>query len=166
MRKKRLKIVVFSGTLLIIYFLLNYFLFSQSSCLAEPVFEIKHKKENSLPLTFQKNTLLPLTSPPRFKVVKTFKVIVTAYSSTYFETDETPFITASGKKVREGVVANNLLPLGTKIKLPELFGEKIFVVEDRMNPKKSLYHIDIWFPSYWEAKQFGVKKTFVEVLED
>ena len=100
------------------------------------------------------------------KIAKKIKVIITAYSSTPEETDDTPFITASGKSVADGVVANNMLPLGTKIKIPELYGDKIFVVEDRMNVKKSDYHIDIWLPSKILALSFGVKTTEIEVLEN
>lgn len=92
-------------------------------------------------------------------------VVITAYSSTVWETDDTPYITASGTYVRDGIVANNLLPLGTKIKIPEIFGDKIFVVEDRMNSRKSYYHIDIWFPSYQEALNFGAKRTYIEILK-
>ncbi|MBU2540257.1 3D domain-containing protein [Patescibacteria group bacterium] len=91
---------------------------------------------------------------------------ITAYSSTVGETDSTPFITASGSTVREGIVANNLLPFGTKIMVPQLYGDKIFVVEDRMNRKKGNYHLDIWFSSYSEAKKFGAEIAYVEVLED
>ncbi len=90
------------------------------------------------------------------------EVIVTAYSSTPWETDDSPEITASGSHVREGIVANNFLPLGTKIRIPELFGDRVFVVEDRMHWKKGNYHIDIWLPSYQEAKNFGVKRTYIE----
>ena len=92
------------------------------------------------------------------------EVVLTGYSSSLWETDETPYITASGTWVREGIVANNLLPIGTKIKIPEIYGDKIFVVEDRMHPRKSYYHVDIWFASYWEALNFGAKKTYIEVL--
>jgi len=100
------------------------------------------------------------------KAVKKMNVIITAYSSSPDETDDTPFITASGKKVRDGIIANNLFPLGTKIRIPGLYGDKIFVVEDRMNKKKGNNHFDIWFPSKSLAKNFGVKTTYIEVLED
>ena len=118
-------------------------------------------------LLFNENTLIPASDPsnPEPKIVKKLLVIITAYSSTPWETDGNPFITAAGTQVRDGIIANNLFPFGTKIKLPELYGEKIFVVEDRMNWKKGYYHIDIWFPSYWEAKEFGAKRTYIEVLE-
>jgi len=120
--------------------------------------------EERLVLT-QANTLLPLSSPlgPE-RVMKTLRVFVTAYSSTPEQTDDTPFVTASGKQVREGIVATNLLPLGTKIKIPEIYGNKVFVVEDRMNPRNN-QHVDIWFPTYWEAKYFGIKRVSIVVLE-
>ncbi|MCP6726958.1 MAG: 3D domain-containing protein [Patescibacteria group bacterium] len=112
----------------------------------------------------QTNTLLPIIAPtlPE-RVVKTIPVMVTAYSSTESQTDSTPFITASGTWVREGIVAANFVPIGTRIKLPELYGEKVFIVEDRMHPRKK-YQVDIWFPSYIEAKNFGAKLVDVEIL--
>ncbi|MEK7510392.1 MAG: hypothetical protein AAB567_02450 [Patescibacteria group bacterium] len=112
----------------------------------------------------QGNSLLPLSShnaPAR--VVGKLHVIVTAYSSTPEQTDNTPFITASGKHVRNGIVATNLLPLGTKIKIPTLYEDRVFVVEDRMHPRNS-QNVDIWFPTYWDAKTFGVKYTHIEIL--
>ena len=113
------------------------------------------------------NSLIPISDPaaPEPKVARKMPVIVTAYSSTIWETDDTPFITAANTTVRDGVVANNYLPFGTRVRIPEIYGEKIFVVEDRMSWKKGNYHIDIWFPSYQEAKEFGAKKTYIEVLE-
>jgi len=93
------------------------------------------------------------------------KVIITAYSSTVDQTDDTPFITASGSYVRDGIVANNMLPFGTEIKIPEYFGDKVFVVEDRMNIRKGYYWIDVWFSSTEEAKEFGIKEAYIEVSE-
>ena len=96
---------------------------------------------------------------------KKIKVIITAYSSTTWQTDDTPFITANGSTVRDGIVANNMLPFGTELKIPELFGNKVFTVEDRMHSRKSNYQFDIWFPTLEEAQEFGVKETYIEVLE-
>jgi len=95
--------------------------------------------------------------------IKTVFVIVTAYSSTPWETDDTPHITASGTYVRDGIVAANFLPFGTKIRIPQIFGDKVFVVEDRLSPQKK-YHIDVWFPSYEEALHFGAHLTYIEIL--
>jgi 3D (Asp-Asp-Asp) domain-containing protein len=115
----------------------------------------------------EENSLISLTNPanPDPKVVRKMNVIVTAYSSTVLETDETPLITASGTGVKDGIVANNLLPFGTRIRIPEVYGDKIFKVEDRMSWKSGNYHVDIWFSSYLEAKSFGAKRTYIEVLE-
>ena len=99
------------------------------------------------------------------KVVKKIKMIVTAYSSTPEQTDNTPFITASGKSVIDGIVANNMLPFGARIRIPELYGDKIFVVEDRMHQRKGKYHLDVWLSEYLQARNFGAKITYIEVLE-
>lgn len=93
------------------------------------------------------------------------EVIITGYSSTPWETDEDPYITASGKYVHEGIVAANFLPFGTKIIIPELYGNKIFVVEDRMH-HRYWYNIDIWFPSHEEALEFGAKKSYIKVIKN
>jgi 3D (Asp-Asp-Asp) domain-containing protein len=113
----------------------------------------------------QGNSIMAVSAPAPEKVVREIPMVVTAYSSTVWETDDDPFTTASGTKVRDGIVANNFLPLGTEIRIPELYGDKIFVVEDRMNWRKSNYHLDVWFPEYKDALNFGAKRTYIEVLE-
>jgi len=115
--------------------------------------------------TVQGNSLkaIPISQSPQ-KVVKKVKMVATAYSSTVWQTDDTPFITASGSTVRDGIVANNMLPFGTEVRIPELYGDKIFIVEDRMHSRKGKYHVDIWFPDYYQAKEFGAKTIYLEVL--
>lgn len=90
------------------------------------------------------------------------KVVITAYSSTVDQCDDTPFITANGSRVKDGIVAANFAGFGTKIKIPELFGDKVFSVEDRMN-RRFNKRIDIWMPSREEAIKFGVKYAEVEI---
>lgn len=116
--------------------------------------------------TIQGNSILPVSNPSFAAPAQKIKMMVTAYSSTIWETDDNPFVTASGEKVKDGIVANNLLPFGTEIRIPELYGNKIFVVEDRMNWKKSNYHVDIWLPDHFQAENFGAKITYVEILEN
>ena len=99
------------------------------------------------------------------KIERRIYVIATGYSSSPDETDDTPFITANGTMVRDGIIANNLLPFGTRVRIPELYGDKVFTVEDRMHRRKGYYFIDFWFPSKEEAKNFGVERTYIEVLE-
>jgi len=94
---------------------------------------------------------------------KIVTVTVTAYSSTPDQTDDTPFITASNTRVRDGVVAANFLPFNTKIMIPELFGDKIFVVEDRMH-KRFNNRVDIWFPDRESAEKFGKRTVKIHVF--
>ena len=91
-------------------------------------------------------------------------VVITGYSSTVDQTDSTPFITASNKRVRPGIVAANFLPFGTQIKVPKYFGDRVFIVEDRMN-KRFNNRVDIWFTSRGEALRFGKVLTTIEILE-
>jgi 3D (Asp-Asp-Asp) domain-containing protein len=91
-------------------------------------------------------------------------VIVTAYSSTADQTDSTPFITANGTRVQDGIIACNFLPFGTKVKFPEYSGDKVFTVTDRM-AKKNSHKIDIWMPSRSLAMEFGVQKLAYEIVQ-
>ena len=95
--------------------------------------------------------------------IKTYVVMASAYSSTPDQTDSTPFITAWGTQVRDGIIAANFLPFGTLVKMPELYGDKIFTVEDRMN-RRYTYKIDVWFPERAQAMEFGNKKVKIEVV--
>ena len=91
------------------------------------------------------------------------RVVLSAYSSTSDQTDSTPFIMASGKHVYDGAIASNFLPLGALVRIPELFGGKIFVVEDRMH-KRFSNRVDIWMPTRQEAINFGLRSATIEVL--
>jgi len=114
----------------------------------------------------QGNSLLATSNPLSYNSqIRKMGVVITGYSSSPWETDDNPYLTAAGTQVREGIIANNMLPFGTKVKIPELYGDKIFVVEDRMSWKKGYYHVDIWFSSYWEALDFGSERTYIEILE-
>ncbi len=75
---------------------------------------------------------VPPPALPALPAPQAMAMRITAYSSTVDQTDSTPFITANGVHVHDGVVATNALPFGTQIKIPALFGDKVFTVEDRM----------------------------------
>ena len=113
----------------------------------------------------ENTTLLPSAQPPVPDVSQTMNVVLTAYSSSVDETDDTPFTTASGKTVQDGIVANNLLNFGDRIRIPELFGDKIFEVQDRMNQRKSSYQFDIWMPSKEQAIHFGAQTARIEIID-
>jgi len=99
----------------------------------------------------------------------TLNVWITAYNSHVSQTDSSPCITASGFNVcennQENIIATNFLylPFGTKVRLPELFGNRIFIVEDRMNSRYGNI-MDIWMKDFTQAKAFGRKYTQVEIL--
>ena len=99
------------------------------------------------------------------EVTASYIVEVTAYTSRPEETDDTPFITASGSHVRWGIVATNAYPMGTLIRFPDDFPEQVFVVEDRMN-RRYKNRFDIWFPEYSSARQWGKRNTKIEILEE
>lgn len=120
------------------------------------------------PSVSDSNSVTPVSNPavnmskPKTKNKQVY-VSVSAYSSTPDQTDSSPFITASGTYVRDGIVAANFLPIGTAIKIPDLFGNKVFVVEDRMN-SRYWYNVDIWFATRDTAKQFGRKTVKIEII--
>lgn len=93
---------------------------------------------------------------------KTVYVTVTAYSSTPDQTDDSPFTTANGTRVRDGIVAANFLRFGTRVRLPDYSGDKVFVVTDRMHPRFS-DRMDIWMETREAAQQFGIRRLKVEV---
>ena len=117
---------------------------------------------------------------PRY--IKT--VLATAYSSDPRQTDDTPCTPAMGgfnlcenfeKYGTEDAIANNCLRLGTVVKFPEMFGDREFVVRDRMNSRYDCHRIDFWIASVTpetqeiiqeakaEARAFGLKRINMEV---
>lgn len=63
------------------------------------------------------------------------------YNAEENQTDGNPYKTASGRIVREGLVANNCLPFGTKI---EVEGVGILEVQDRMNSRYGCNDFDVF----------------------
>lgn len=104
-----------------------------------------------------------LPEVPARKAKKTMYITVTAYNSEPGQTDDTPFITASNTRTRDGIVATNFLPFGTLVRFPEVYGDKIFVVEDRMNARY-YYHMDIWMEHKDDAVDFGAQFLQMEIL--
>jgi 3D (Asp-Asp-Asp) domain-containing protein len=103
--------------------------------------------------------------PESEKPDKKVNAVITAYTSTPDQTDDSPFIAATGKRVYDGMIAANWLPFGTKVKIPALYGDKIFTVDDRMNKRYGYGRMDIWLgATRTEALQFGVKRVVVEVF--
>ncbi|MFA6100302.1 MAG: hypothetical protein WC750_05565 [Patescibacteria group bacterium] len=122
-----------------------------------------------LKLVWAPNDELPLCRPIK-QPKQTIKVLSTAYSSDVGQTDDSPCQTATGYDVCENyarygaanTIASNFLPLHTVVKIPELYGDELFVVRDRMNDR--FYNrLDLWMPTKSQAVRFGVKYIKVEV---
>ena len=92
---------------------------------------------------------------PRYQVLAS----ITAYTPRVEETDSTPFITASGETVRNGIIANNCLPLHSVV---EIEGNK-YVVLDRMNSRYGCGFYDIFMWDLDEALNWGVRRLPVLV---
>jgi len=111
----------------------------------------------------------PTPVAPTYETVKTYKLAVTAYSSTVDQTDNSPCITANGYNLcendTENVIAANFLPFGTKVRIPEQFGDRVFTVQDRMNSRYH-YHADVWMKDRKDAVKFGLKYATIEVVKE
>ncbi|MDD5071287.1 MAG: hypothetical protein PHQ42_00960 [Patescibacteria group bacterium] len=94
--------------------------------------------------------------------------VITAYNSEVEQCDDSPCITANGFNVcehgEEDTIAANFLRFGAKVRIPDLFGDKVFVVRDRMNARFS-DRVDVWMVEKQDAKNFGVKLAKIEILE-
>lgn len=123
-------------------------------------------KEAQEPVLTNKANSLPKTN--NWQTIRTSYRTLSAYNSEEAQCDSTPCITANGFNLCEhGIedsVAANFLRFGTKIRIPDLFGERIFVVRDRMN-KRYTDRIDIWMLEKPDAKKFGIKIAKIEILE-
>lgn len=102
------------------------------------------------------------------KVIRTSTHTMTAYNSEAAQTDDSPCITANGFNVCEhnieDTIAANFLPMGTKVRIPDLFGDRIFIVRDRMNQRHA-NRVDVWMKDRTSALKFGVKVAKIQVLE-
>jgi 3D (Asp-Asp-Asp) domain-containing protein len=116
----------------------------------------KQKKEEKVPIKEED------------KVKSSFYTILTAYNSEAAQCDSSPCITANGynlcKYNKEDSVAINNLSFGTKIRIPAVFGDKVFTVRDRMH-SKYYNRVDIWMIDKNEAINFGYKRAKVEVID-
>ena len=92
---------------------------------------------------------------PRYQVLAS----ISAYTPREEECDSTPFITASGERVRNGIVANNCLPFYSIV---EIEGIR-YVVLDRMNQKYDCEHYDIFIWDLEQAIEFGRQTLIVNV---
>lgn len=91
-------------------------------------------------------------------------ITATAYTSREQETDGDPYTAAWGDHVFWGMVASNAFARGTKIQIPEYFGDKMFSIQDTMN-KRYYHHIDIWMPELADAQAWGSRYVEIKVYK-
>lgn len=105
----------------------------------------------------RENVEAQYVQPPHVIVQAT----VTAYTSSVDETDEDPFITASGSTVRQGTLAcPSKYKFGTIV---EIEGEQ-YTCEDRMNKRyRHTERFDIWTLTKKDAFAWGNKQLLVKV---
>lgn len=95
-------------------------------------------------------------------------VYLTAYTPSEDETDSSPRIAAGNKFVYDGMVANNCLLPGTKVKFSTVEGEPLFegkeyTVDDRMNRRWGCGKMDFFMDVPKEvARQFGKKLVIAD----
>ncbi len=151
---------VLAKSLLIIGFLFSGSLFP----LKTNNFLIQPEETNLNQAVFvQNNSISPIVNPffrPKQEPVKKMYGILTAYSSSIDETWGDPFVTASGQRVRDGVIANNCLPFGTLVEINGMY----FEVLDRKNSRYGCEWFDIWKPSKQQALNFGIKESYINII--
>jgi len=111
---------------------------------------------------------LPQNTDKIYKIKYSKYTTITAYNSIPGQTDDSPCITANGFNVckhnTEDTIAVNFLKFGTKVRIPEIFGDRIFVVRDRMH-KRYTNRVDIWMINKADAIKLGKRLAKIEVLE-
>lgn len=124
-----------------------------------------------LAIKLNSDAVLPISHEVVVTVERKFEVInldveATGYNSLPNQTDDTPFITATGDSVFWGGIAvsrpllvDNLLPYGS-IVLIEGY-DTPFIVFDTMNARFKNYKVDLWFKDFDDAWRFGVRKLNV-----
>lgn len=132
---------------------------------AETVSKANISQDSLYSISLEESLEGRLFFPPVKTPDKVIKGLLTGYSSTPDQTDSSPFIAADGTRVYDGMVANNCLPFGTKIKIPSLYGDKLFTIHDRMNKRYGCGKFDIWFDApKKEVMKFGVQRAEVQVF--
>ena len=114
-----------------------------------------------------------------------YTVRATGYNSEVGQTDDTPFITATGARTRFGIIAVSRdmlaadIPYGSLVRLRDLgeyddglgYGryqalldeQGLFVVEDTLHRRKR-QQIDVWFERRRQATEWGVRQVEVQVV--
>jgi 3D (Asp-Asp-Asp) domain-containing protein len=98
------------------------------------------------------------------QVRQSFRARLTAYTNQPPGNGAHGYLTRSGTPVRWGVVAVDpqLIPLGSRIAIEGF--DDVFIAEDTGGAVRGA-HVDIYFPDYYSALQFGVQYRTIAVLD-
>jgi len=161
---------------LIIIFIFEFFLFP-APVLASEYEDTSNISDNTLidnngyPESLEMDTIINNTLPQNstWETVRAGFYEITAYTSEVGQCDASPCITANGFNLcQHGIedsIAANFLRFGAKVRIPELYGDKVFVVRDRMNSRYQ-DRVDIWMKDKTQALKFGLKYARIEILEE
>ena len=121
-----------------------------------PITSVYFLDENGLNEEESRFILKPNTEPT------TILALVTAYNATVEQCDDTPFITASGERVREGIVACPIrFPFGSLIEIDD----KIYECQDRMGfAHQNANKFDIFMWSLSDARTWGSQWKNVNIF--
>ena len=108
------------------------------------------------------DTIVGLYDVPRFEEY-TIPAYITFYTPRPEETDDTPYHTASGERVREGIIAcPNWLNFGDKV----IIDGQSYACEDRMNERyRDGRYFDIFTFDLEEALAFGRQEQVVNIIK-
>ena len=165
-----LKIAKRIVTLLVFVLIFDFFFFPIPGLAAQISADAENSQKLAITAENEEEGIITNNLPEsnNLKVIRTGYYTASAYNSLAAQTDSSPCITANGFNLCEhGIedsIAANFLKFGTKVKIPEMFGDQVFVVRDRMN-KKYNNRIDVWMKEKQDAKNFGVRVVKIEVLE-
>jgi len=139
---------------IMLFFFFFFFFVSFTNVLGE-TFNYNYKRI----LVEKTEVLAEVISPDK----EIFVATITAYTSSVDETDDTPFITASGERTGSGILACPArYEFGTKIIIE---GEE-YVCKDRMNKRyREGDYFDIWVESKEVAFNWGRQDVEVEVIK-
>lgn len=129
--------------------------------------DVAIKAENKPVKTLEVNVeQTKIQKTEKVEIKRTIIVTATAYSSTPWQTDDTPCVTATGYDVcnkTKNIIAVSrdlVRSLGyhKQVMLPQLYGEEIFYIEDTMN-ERFMNRIDVHHNSTKDAREFGLKRN-------
>ena len=145
LKEKYLPIIIMTSILILTFLVLEYIDKKLENRLQEIAIHTAHAEELDEPA-------------PEYEVII---AEVSAYTSSVDETDDTPFITASGQRTRDGIIAcPSRFDFGQII---EIKG-KDYECQDRMNKRyRDKNNFDIWVVTKSEAFAWGRRTLEVKI---